>query len=343
MANETTPSTASQSTDDGPASLVPEAGDDFVLTDVVQAVTDRALDYLKIGYPVHLAGPAGTGKTTLAFHIAAKIGQPVVLIHGNNDFSSGDLIGKDNGYRKTTVIDNYVRSVKKIDEKLSVNWSDNRLTRACQAGHTLIYDEFNRTRPEANNALLSVLEEGILVIQRSHGADQYLPVHPNFRVILTSNPEEYAGVHKTQDALLDRLISIHVDHYDRETEVHITLAKSGLVREDAEFVVDLVRAVRDRIPGKNPPTVRACIAMGKILTHRQTRPHPDDLFFRAVCADVLGGFRGGVGLSHSVEQLLDLAREIFARREQPARQENPILIDLPARARRFRPVTSEAA
>jgi len=37
-------------------------------------------------------------------------------------------------------------------------WVDNRLTTACANGNTLIYDEFNRSRPEANNALLSVLE-----------------------------------------------------------------------------------------------------------------------------------------------------------------------------------------
>ncbi len=54
------------------ASLVPEAGTDFVVTPAVSNITERALQYLKIGYPVHLAGPAGTGKTTLAFHIAAQ-------------------------------------------------------------------------------------------------------------------------------------------------------------------------------------------------------------------------------------------------------------------------------
>ena len=30
-------------------------------------------------------------------------------------------------------------------------------------------------------------------------------------MIFTSNPEEYAGVHKTQDALLDRMITIAVE------------------------------------------------------------------------------------------------------------------------------------
>jgi gas vesicle protein GvpN len=296
------------------ASLVPEAGADFVITPSVSNITERALQYLKIGYPVHLAGPAGTGKTTLAFHIAAQIGRTVALIHGNDDFSSGDLVGKDNGYRKTTIVDNYVRSVRKIDERFCLNWNDNRLTKACQFGHTLIYDEFNRTHAEANNALLSVLEEGILIVQRPPGNDTYLPVHRNFRIILTSNPEEYAGVHKAQDALLDRLMSIHVDHYDRDTEVRITAAKSGLCAQDAEFVVDLVRATREKKPGKNPPTIRACIAIARVMGQAGMRPDPQDAFFRAVCLDVLCGHRSGAGLRWSDEQLLDLMSELTQAR-----------------------------
>ena len=296
------------------SSLVLEAGADFVITPAIKGLTQRALEYLGIGYPVHLAGPAGTGKTTLAFHIAAQIGRPVVLIHGNDDFNSGDLVGKDNGYRKTTVIDNYVHSVRKIDEKFCLNWHDNRLTKARELGHTLIYDEFNRTRPEANNALLSVLEEGILIVQRPHGNDTYLPVHSRFRIILTSNPEEYAGVHKAQDALLDRLMSIHVDHYDRQTELCITMAKSGLCAPDAQFIVDLVRATRERKPGKNPPTIRACIAIARVMGRRQARLDPEDAVFRAVCLDVLCGHRNAAGLRWSDQELWELMRELSAAR-----------------------------
>jgi len=46
--------------------------------------------------------------------------------------------------------------------------------------------------------------------------------------IFTSNPEEYAGVHKTQDALRDRMVTIELDHFDEETEIAITEARSGI-------------------------------------------------------------------------------------------------------------------
>ncbi|HYN79690.1 MAG TPA: hypothetical protein VES73_18060, partial [Lamprocystis sp. (in: g-proteobacteria)] len=58
----------------------PEASETFVCTPRVEALAGRASAYLEAGFPVHLAGPAGTGKTTLAFHAAAKRGRPVKLI-----------------------------------------------------------------------------------------------------------------------------------------------------------------------------------------------------------------------------------------------------------------------
>jgi MoxR-like ATPase len=90
-------------------------------------------------------------------------------------------------------------------------------------------------------------------------------VHENFRAILTSNPEEYAGVHKTQDALVDRLITVDLGHFDRETEIEITKAKSGLPTGDAERIVDIVRELRSVGVNNHRPTIRACIAIAKIL------------------------------------------------------------------------------
>jgi gas vesicle protein GvpN len=268
--------------------VAPEPSDGFVETPHIQDLTERALAYLEVGYAVHFAGAAGTGKTTLAFHVAARLGRPVTLINGDDEFGSSDLIGKDAGYRKSKLIDNYIHSVLKTEENMNTLWVDNRLTTACQNGNTLIYDEFNRSRPEANNALLSVLEEKILNLPGLRRTGEgYLEVHPNFRAIFTSNPEEYAGVHKTQDALMDRLITINIGNFDRETEVRVTVAKSGLPREDAEIVVDLVRELRGVGVHNHRPTIRAPIAIARILAYRQARASASDPVFQWVCRDVL--------------------------------------------------------
>ena len=260
---------------------------DFVDTPYVGNITQRALFYVKAGYPVHFSGPAGTGKTTLAMHVAAELGRPVLLVHGDDEFGSSDLIGGQLGYRATRVVDNYIHSVVKTEENVSRLWVDNRITTACKFGFTLIYDEFNRSRPEANNVLLGVLEERLLELPACQNGDGYLQVHPNFSAIFTSNPEEYAGVHKTQDALMDRMITIKVGHYDPDTEAAITATKSGLDLESASRIVKLVREFRTMGVNNCRPTVRACIAIARITALRQARVDADDPAFREVCCDVL--------------------------------------------------------
>ncbi|MEK7374627.1 MAG: AAA family ATPase, partial [Thermodesulfobacteriota bacterium] len=181
----------------------PSPGEGFVSTPFVEDVTERALTYLSVGYAVHFSGPAGVGKTTLALHVAAKLGRPVALIHGDDEFGSSDLVGREGGYRKRRLVDNYIHSVLKTEEEMNTLWVDNRLTTACEKGYTLIYDEFTRSRPEANNVLLSVLGEKILNLPGLRRSGKgYLGVHAKFCAIFTSNPEEYAGTHKTQDALM---------------------------------------------------------------------------------------------------------------------------------------------
>ena len=272
----------------GSDNVLPEASEAFVATREVQDLADRALRYLHAGYPVHFSGPAGSGKTTLAFHVASKLGRPVTLIHGDDEFGTSDLLGSDHGYRKAKLVDNYIHSVLKTEEEMKTLWMDNRLTTACRNGDTLIYDEFTRSRPEANNALLSVLGEGILNLPKlRRNGEGYLQVHPRFNAIFTSNPEEYAGVHKTQDALMDRLITISTGHYDRTTEIAITAARSGIPEAAGEVIVDIVRELRGTGIHNHRPTIRACIAIARVLVCSHAEAPWDDPTFGLICRDVL--------------------------------------------------------
>ena len=269
---------------DGDA-FIPEPSDSFVETEEIHAICERALAYLEAGYPIHLAGASGIGKTTLAFHLAAKLGQPAVLIHGNHEFGSSDLVGGNVGYKRSRVVDNYIHSVLKTSEEMKQMWVDNRLAKACREGYTLLYDEFNRSKAEANNILLSVFEEKILSIPDS--GKGYIRVHPTFRAILTSNPDEYAGTQQTQDALLDRLITIKLRSHDAEAELAIAMERSQIDMVRARLVVDVVRHVRGLDPTNAWPSIRSTVAICKVLANTDRPMKAHDPFVSRVCEDIL--------------------------------------------------------
>ena len=270
----------------------------FVQTFYISDVVKRAQLYIRSGFPLHFRGPAGTGKTTLALYVAAQLGRPVVLIHGDEEFGTADLVGGEYGYHTKKTVDNYIHSVLKAEEDVKKIWVDNRVTVACRYGFTLLYDEFTRSRPEANNVLLSVLGEGVLDLPTGRDEESHLRVHPDFSAIFTSNPEEYAGIHKAQDALRDRMITINLGYYDKATEIAITRAKSGVSQPDAERIVNIVRDFRESADYEFTPTVRACIAIAKVLNISGARAIAGDETFTHTCHDVLGSRVDGTGGEH---------------------------------------------
>lgn len=277
-------------------------GRDYVDTPAAQELSERLFFYLQAGFPLHLRGPAGSGKTTLAFRLAAQIGRPTVFLVGDETLTTGDLIGKQSGFQHRKVVDRYIHSVLKYEENVEPNWVDGKLTVACREGHTLVYDEFTRSRAEANNVLLGVLEERLLVLPTGGGgAGEYVKVHPDFRIIFTSNPLEYAGVHSSQDALNDRMITIEMDYFDEETEIAISAARSGFDEEVVAPIVRLVRSYRASGQYRQIPTPRASIMIAKIAGLQDFSASAEDERFVQLCLDVLEGKCAGSGKADSAQ------------------------------------------
>ncbi|MCX6340104.1 MAG: gas vesicle protein GvpN [Candidatus Aureabacteria bacterium] len=304
--------------------LEPSPLPDFVETKYIKDVTDRSLSYIKAGFPVHFRGVSGTGKTTLAMHIASKIGRPVVMIHGDEEFTTSDLVGGEYGYRIRKVVDRFVSRVLKVEEDMIKRWVDNRLTVACKYGFTLIYDEFTRSRPEANNILLSILQEKMMDLPVGRGGEEpYLRVDPDFTAVFTSNPEEYAGVHRSQDALRDRMITMDLEHFDYETELAITQAKSKLSKHHAEKVVNIVRGLRESGKCEFAPTIRGCIMIAKTLKVQNMTPSNSDGFLK-MCQDILASETSRVGSRTNQARVKEVVRDLVEKELGKARSAEKI-------------------
>ena len=272
--------------------LVPTV-ENFVETEHVKRLMDRVKLWVNAGCPPHIVGPTGCGKTTLAMEVAKELGRPTVWINGDEQMTTTDLIGGYSEMEAESVRDKYIHNVMIARDRTKFSWVDNPLTLACKYGYTLVYNEFSRSKPEANNVLLSVLEEKILELPTMFGDKRYIKVHPDFAIILTSNCIEYAGIHKPQDALLDRMIDIYMDYYDYDTELKIAQVHTHLPFGEAEKVVKAVRTIREKMPEPYKPGTRAeiMICQGLIALGRNRSKESVEQIYLDVLATKVGDQR----------------------------------------------------
>ena len=278
--------------------------DEFYESERLGDLRARATRYLQAGVPVHFSGAAGLGKTALALRVARQLDRPITVMTGHQWLTASDFQGRSIGTRSSAVVDKYIQSVRRTNSQTREVWQDSLLIEAMKGGHTLVYDEFTRASPEANATLLSVLEEGVLITSDPASPQARLMAHPNFRVIVTSNPHEYVATNSAPDALLDRVVTFPIAEPDEATLTGIIGRRTKLSKDQSHKIASMVCNIFASLKDRPASRLRSALLIARIVQGQKKLTTPE---LAQVTCDVLMG-RGIAVTPKQVEDAMTLKK-----------------------------------
>ncbi|MBN2724760.1 MAG: MoxR family ATPase [Deltaproteobacteria bacterium] len=169
-----------------------------------------------------LVGPPGTGKTTLAYHTAKKLGKDVYFFQATMDTRPEDLV---------------VQVV--IESGNSLRYMASSLLSAVIKGGVCILDEGNRMSEKSWASLAPLLDHRRYV--ESVVAGLRIHAHPDFRFCTTMN--EDASTFDLPEYIHSRLQpQIYIDFPEAEEELKIMAANLPFAPENLlQYVVDFLQ------------------------------------------------------------------------------------------------------
>jgi MoxR-like ATPase len=220
----------------------------------------------RLGKPVLVEGPAGTGKTQLAKSVAEMTGARLIRLQCYEGLDEAKVLYEWN-YRKQLLR----IQVERVSEDGGAGWAgleddifseEFLLTRplleAIRASDpvVLLVDEVDRVEVETEALLLEVLSDyQVSIPELGTVKATQVPL-----VFLTSN-----NTRELSEALKRRCLYLHVDYPDLEREKEIVLAQvPGIDEHLADQVVRIVRSVR-RLELKKAPSVSETLDWARTL------------------------------------------------------------------------------
>ncbi len=196
-------------------------------------------------------GPVGVGKTFLIQELLSQMGRSFFRVDGDTRYTEQKLTGwfdppmvLKKGYVKECFV-------------------DGPLVEAMRNGDVLFVNELNRMPEAVQNILLPAMDEKKISIPKIGSIE----AKEGFCVVATQNPKEFTATHALSEALLDRFEMMTLDYQTQEEELEILQTQvSETSKSVALRALDLVRATRKHSSIKRGASVRAAIAICKLVT-----------------------------------------------------------------------------
>ena len=198
------------------------------------------IHYILSGIPVLLEGPTGTSKTRTTL-IACDYITNII----NKDSKFTDSLLRFNLSAETKIDDLLVKFTGDNNSASGLKVEEGQFFKAYTKGHKILLDEINLAPREVLECIQQALDSKVLSVESSGKILKKYPMHKNFGIIATQNPNKGAFANKRQElgiGFLSRFQKINFPNFTKGELIDIAkgLAKQNNYKGNEDILTDIV-------------------------------------------------------------------------------------------------------